>query len=167
MDRVNIRQRVRDTFQKYKFVLLILVIGLVLMRLPERSEVEQPVQEQVLPKTQAGLEERLTQILSQIDGVGKVEVLLTESAGAETLYQSDEDRSGAGESGSIRIETVIISGADRAETGLVRTVNPPQYLGAVIVCQGGGNPTVVLSIVQAVAGATGIRSDHITVLKMK
>lgn len=164
MDRVEIRQKALAAFRKYKFVLLILAIGLVLMRLPDGNVPETPVGETEPPAVQEDLETRLARILSQIDGVGKVQVLLTERSGAETVYQTDEDRAGEG---GVRIETVIVSGPDRAEGGLVRTVTPPQYLGAVIVCQGGGDPTVALRVVQAVAGATGIGTDRITVLKMK
>ena len=62
---------------------------------------------------------------------------------------------------------MILSSSDREEEGLVRQVNPPVYLGALIVCQGGDNPTVKLSIVEAVMDITGLSSNQITVLKMK
>ena len=55
----------------------------------------------------------------------------------------------------------------RADPGLVRQVNPPEYLGAVVLCQGADNPSVKLSIVEAVSKATGLTTDRITVLKMK
>ena len=64
-------------------------------------------------------------------------------------------------------KTVIISDSGREEEGLIKTVTPPIYLGAIIVCQGGDSPTIRLQIVQAVANVTGISSDRITVLKMK
>ena len=116
------------------------------------------------PTSQA---EALEEILAQISGVGKVRVLLTEAAGAETVYQTDEDRSTSSDSQSLRTETVIITDSDREAHGLVRSVTPPVYLGAIIVCQGGDNPTIRLSIVEAVSNVTGISSDRITVLKMK
>jgi hypothetical protein len=40
-------------------------------------------------------------------------------------------------------------------------------MGAVIVCQGADKPVVRLAIVEAVADATGLSTDTITVLKMK
>ena len=93
--------------------------------------------------------------------------MLTEAAGSETIYQTDEDRSETSDAQNIRVETVIVSGSERTETGLVRTVVPPVYLGAIIVCQGGDSPAVRLSVAEAVSNVTGIGTDRITVLKMK
>ena len=68
---------------------------------------------------EASLESRLESILSRIDGAGEVKVLLTEDRGGEVFYQTE------GEDG----KTVLISGADRSESGLVRTTQPPSYRG--------------------------------------
>lgn len=167
MDWVAIREKAIQGFKKYKYVLLVLALGLVLMSIPEPTEEMEPVPEPEAAAEPAGLEQRLSGILAQIDGVGKVQVLLTESTGEETIYQTDEDTSTAADSGSVRRETVTVTNADREEKGLVRKVNPPAYLGAVVVCQGAENPSVRLAVVEAVANATGISTDRITVLKMK
>ena len=167
MDRIGIGAKAKELFGKYKYILLILLIGIILMSLPDGTR-ETPQQEinETSPSS-ATQAEALENILSQIAGVGRVKVLLTEAAGAETLYQTDEDRSTSSDSQSIRVETVIVTDSGRGEHGLVRTVTPPVYLGAIIVCQGGDSPAVRLSIVEAVSNATGISSDRITVLKMK
>lgn len=166
MDRMTVNTKIKELWGKYKFVLLVLGLGIFLMSIPERT-VETPVQE---PTVQAEPVDRATElesILVQIEGVGKVRVLLTEAAGSETIYQTNEDRSSTADSENLRVETVIITDSDRQETGLVRTVTPPTYLGAIIVCQGGDSPAVKLAIVEAVSNVTGISSDRITVLKMK
>ena len=167
MERLEISAKVKELFGKYKYVLLILAVGIILMSLPEGQR--RPVQQEI-PAVQpesANRTEELEDILGQIAGVGKVRVLLTEAAGAETVYQTDEDSSTASDSDRLRVETVIVSNASREEQGLVRSITPPVYLGAIIVCQGGDSPTVRLSIVEAVSNVTGISSDRITVLKMK
>lgn len=161
MDWGALRYKSVEMVKKYKYVLLVLVLGMALMALPEASEsVEEPLEQTVETTSVSG---QLEDILAQIDGVGKVRVLLTESTGAETLYQTDEDS----DSQSLRIETVIVSNADRTEEGLVRQVNPPIWQGAIVVCQGADRPSVRLSVVEAVANVTGISTDRITVLKMK
>lgn len=163
MDRVTLREKITLYFQKYKYVLLILALGLFLMNLPDASEeVKEQIPEITSSETDTP-EDALEEILAQIAGVGKVRVLLTESSGAQTIYQTNEDRSGE----SVRVETVIISGSDRGEQGLIQRTDPPVYLGAIVVCQGGDSPSVRLAIVEAVANATGISTDHISVLKMK
>lgn len=167
MDRLEINRKLKEYFGKYKYVLLILTVGILLMSLPER---EQQVASKEIPVTAsppATKAEELEEILGQISGVGKVRVMLTEAEGAQTVYQTDEDRSRTSDSENLRLQTVIVSGSDREERGLVRSITPPVYLGAIIVCQGGDSPAVKLSIVEAVSNVTGISSDRITVLKMK
>ena len=164
MDADALKNKLTTLFSKYKFVLLILFLGILLMSIPTaKQEQEAPVQAEAVSAA-ADPAEELENILSQIEGVGRVRVLLTQATGPETIYQTDEDRS---TDGAVRVETVIVSGSDRTESGLVRTVTPPTYLGAIIVCQGADRPSVRLSVVQAVSNVTGIGTDRITVLKMK
>lgn len=168
MDWINAKDKILEFLKKYKYAVLILVLGLVLMTLPERSTQEQTSQEPtVQPETQLTTEDRLAEVLSQIQGVGKVRVLLTLSQGEETLYQTNNETVSSAESGTVRVETVIVSNADRGESGLIRQVNPPTFLGALIVCQGGDRPGVQLAVVDAVSKLTGLGSDQISVLKMK
>ena len=46
----------------------------------------------------------------------------------------------------------------------LKTVSP-QYLGAVVVCDGADSPQVQLAVTQAVAQFTGLSMDHISVLR--
>lgn len=170
MDWVSIRDRAWEFLKKYRYVALVLLAGLILMLLPEGGEDRKEEQSQTveLQETQPTcLQDSLEDILSQIEGAGKVRVLLTEAAGERTVYQTDEDISTNAETSSVRRETVILSGSDRAENGLVQQVNPPTYLGAIVVCQGADRAAIRLAVVEAVANATGLTSDKITVLKMK
>jgi len=167
MDRLDLKRKAIELFEKYKFAVIILGVGIFMMLLPDSvgSEIQQEVIVQQNETTSRA--EELESILGQISGVGKIRVLLTEANGAETIYQTDENRSDSQDTENLKIETVVIKNADREETGLVRSVSPPVYLGAIIVCEGGDSPTVKFSIVQAVSNVTGIPSDRITVLKMK
>ena len=163
MDWVNTRDKILNFAKRYWYVLLVLVIGLGLMALP--TEEQDYVTTVSQPETQPQiLQQELEQILSQIRGAGKVKVLLTELTGSQTVYQTDQDQRGEDSS---NIKTVIITDKDRNQNGLVHRVDPPVYLGAVIVCQGGDSAAVKLAIVEAVASVTGLSTDRITVLKMK
>ena len=88
MDRAVPKQRINALFGKYKYPILVVLVGLGLMLLPGRSEPAAPpaVEEASAPDD---LEARLTAILAQIEGAGRVQVLLTEESGRETLYQTD------------------------------------------------------------------------------
>ena len=164
MDRLNWKETATDFFKKYRLTALILVLGLLLLLLPEKQT--QPSLPEESPRN-VSLEESLAAMLCRLEGAGKVQVLLTESAGAETLYQTDADISLTDSGRDSRETTVRITGADRADTGLVRQVNPPEYQGALVLCQGADQAQVRLAIVEAVMSVTGLRSDRITVLKMK
>ena len=144
----------KTIFSKYRYVLLVALAGLALMLMPGGEEAEEPAPTLAAEES---LESRLEAILSRIDGAGEVKVLLTEEQGGEVFYQTE------GEDG----KTVLISGADRSECGLVRTTQPPSYRGAVVVCRGADSAAVRLAVVEAVANATGLGTDRITVLKMK
>lgn len=140
-----------------RYVVLVLVIGLLFLLLPASKESEvQTVEETVRTED---IQDQLTEILSAIDGVGKVQVMLTAAAGEQVIYQNDES--------STSTDTVIITDADRADQGLVKQVIPPTYLGAIIVCQGADSALVRLNVVDAVSKVTGLSADRIAVLKMK
>ena len=164
MEGNELRKKIGEVFQKYRYALLILAVGIFLMLLPaaKTTPPSQPEPEQIQVHTE-DFETRLSRILSQMEGAGRVTVFLSQAAGENTLYQSDEDIT----SGDMRRETVLITGSDRAQEGLIRQINPPVYRGAVVLCQGADNAAVRLSITQAVANATGLGANQISVLKMK
>ena len=145
MDWMSITRKMKDLTGKYKYVLLVLLLGIFLMSLPEadKESIQADVSDPEPVATSKAKE--LEDILSQISGVGKVSVMLTEAAGSETIYQTDEDRAQSSDSESVRADTVIVSGSDRTEKGLVRTVVPPVYLGAIVVCQAASCPVVLPS----------------------
>ena len=166
MDQLGLVQRVKTLFARYKYVILIVAAGIFLMSVPSgqpRQDSQEPAA-QTVEDTDIGKE--LEAVLSQIQGVGKVRVMVTELSSAETVYQTDAELDTEPDSTSQRSKTVVVS-KDGDDTGLIRTVTPPTYLGAVIVCQGGDIPSVRLAVSQAVAAVTGISTDRITVLKMK
>ncbi len=168
MDRVGFRDKIIYVIRKYKYALFVLFLGLVLLLIPNISGNSQTTgtTKQPQPEETADVTEQLGKILSQIQGAGKVDVLLTIRSGEKTIYQTDEDITG-GETVSTRVETVIITNADRSQSGLIQQINPPTYMGAIVVCQGADRPAVRLAIVEAVSKVTGLGADRISVLKMK
>lgn len=161
MDAIAAKEVFREGLRKYRYVLLAALAGILLMVIPEKKPMPQPVPQE--SQAASDLEASLARILSQVEGAGTVEVLLTEQTGERTLYQTDEDT----DEMSVRRDTVVVTDADRQETGLIRQVDPPVYRGAVVVCRGGDQAQVRLALVEAVKSATGLSADRITVLKMK
>lgn len=167
MDINAIRTKASDLFRKYRYPILILVLGMAILCFSGKKPKE-TVQPTPLPAVlQPDLSESLRDILSQIQGVGKVEVMLTVAVGETTIYQCDEDTSGNADSSTVRKETVILTDAQRNQLALISQILPPSYKGAIIVCQGADNAGVKLAVVEAVSKATGLGADDISVLKMK
>lgn len=168
MDIGKLGQKLPVLLKKYKYAVLVLAVGLVLMALPSKTKNTQAVsQNSTTPIQTVDPAKELAAILTQIQGVGKVQVLLTVKSGESTVYQTDEDITTSETGSTIRKETVIITDSERNAQPLVVQVLPPQYLGAVIVCQGAENAAVRLAVVEAVCNATGLGADKISVLKMK
>lgn len=168
MELTAIGGKVLEFLKKYRYVVLVLLIGVGLMVIPGKTSNEtEPMPSENSQETAIDQSEQLEDILSQIDGAGKVKVLLTWSSGPRTVYQTDDDCTTTEGSSTVHRDTVVITDADRAEQGLVTQVLSPEYLGAVVICQGADSAAVRLSIVEAVADATGLGTDQISVLKMK
>lgn len=167
MDIKQFSEKANAYIKKYKFIALIVLIGIALMLFPtgkkQSVSTVSPKENGDCAKEQA---DELTDILKKISGVGDVYVLLTVSAAEKTVYQTNYDESTGSDSGSVRHDTVIIVDSERNEQGLIQQIIAPQYRGAVIVCNGADDPQVKLSVMEAVKNATGLGYDRISVLKM-
>lgn len=167
MELAQTGKRLTGLARKYRYVLLILVLGIALMLLPDGDEKEEVPVKQVDMAQEPNVSEQLTDILGQIHGAGRIKVLLTTALGEEIIYQTDTHTS-SDEGGYLEDRTTVKkTNSDRSETGLVRQIIPPKYQGAVVVCQGADLPSVRLAIMEAVSDATGLGTDKISVLKMK
>ena len=165
-------KKAMTALEKYKFVLLVLLAGLLLLLLPLPSgggeiahagEAEQAATAFSVDE----LEETLEATLSRIDGAGEVTVALTLRSGARQVLVQDvtvSDREGS--SGEERT-TVVISGGSGREEAVALQELAPQFQGAVVVCPGGDDPTVRLKLAEAVADLTGLGADRISICKGK
>ncbi len=162
--------------KKYKYAVLILLLGIALLLLPSGKKQPQtqgePAHTEFNDDTYATLtEQRLTQILSNIEGAGRVEVMLTLRTGSRTRYQTDtqssEDITDGGKQRSDEQKTVILSEGSAYDKAAVSAVDYPLFQGALIVSDGADTASVKLALLQAVSALTGLSSDQITVVKMK
>ena len=169
MDLKRISAKLLEHSKKYKYVLLIVLIGVVLITLPTggKGGADPTVVAESVTQSDNTVNDKLSALLSKVDGAGKVEVMLTVAHGEETIFQTDNKFSQTEQSSTTQQDTVTVTDASRNQSGLIRQINPPAYLGAVILCQGADSASVRLSIVDAVSKATGLGADQISVLKMK
>lgn len=152
--------------KKYRYAAVILLAGILLMCLPSEEATEIRENQKIIAEEE-NFQDTLSHILSMVEGAGKVEVLLTQKKGEEILYQTDEQRRQTDNALDRDQQTVLVENSERQKTGLIRQINPPVYLGAVIVSEGADSASVRLALVEAVMSATGLPSNCIMVLKMK
>ena len=83
---------VRRIWDKYKFVALVALAGIVLLLWPSgREETAERTSPKAVSAVQAELQQEMEDILGRIQGVGEVRVLLTvESDGERQLAQDSE-----------------------------------------------------------------------------
>lgn len=106
----------------------------------------------------AQLQQQLCELISHVEGVGKVEVMVTLACEEENVYATDSQTA---TDGSYSVSHVILG-----DGGLVETVQTPQVLGVAVVCEGGGDAAVQNRVSELITALTGVRSNHITVAQM-
>jgi stage III sporulation protein AG len=104
------------------------------------------------------LEVKLTALISEIEGVGKAEIMVTVGSTERYVYAKEGRSSGTGSQNEI---VIIDSGA--GDTALTESVVKPEITGVVIVCEGGDDARVAEKVVMAVKTALGIGASKIYV----
>lgn len=125
------------------------------------------------------LEQKLESILSQIQGVGEVQVFINYSESSETVAMYNEntktstteetDTSG----GTRKVEStdsqkeLVYQEENGEKAPIIQKTVQPKIEGAIITAKGASNATVKTNIVQAVEAATGLATHKIQVFEMK
>lgn len=115
-------------------------------------------------------EEKLSETIAEMQGAGRVKVMLTLESSDERIYATDEKsdiKTGSNTTQkSYDAQYVLIDSAS-GDGGMLLKTNAPQVKGVIIVCDGGDDPTVVNQITNAVCATLGIGANRVSVLKMK
>ena len=119
-------------------VILLLAAGLLLLfsgggLFGARNETTEPGNDPAAYRL--ALERELSTLCAEVKGVGRVSVMITLAEGERTAYSGSK----------------------------VSSVTPPAVLGAAIVCDGGGDPTVKAELTRLVSALLGIGSNRVTV----
>jgi stage III sporulation protein AG len=169
-----------------KILLIIGVIGIALIFLSDfmSSGNKQAVvassssSEQSLQSYTATLETKMKAIISNIDGVGKADVMITFESGTQYIYEqtaketnntTDQTQGDGGKqttaNNNNETTPVIITADSGGQQPLIKTELLPDVKGVVIVCDGGDDATVQENVSKAVSIALGLSSNHICVTK--
>lgn len=161
-------KRVSEYISRYKYVALIVILGVLMMLIPFGETKEDTGASIETPKEESeSFQDQLCNILSCVSGAGRVEVMLSLLEGEEIVYQTDDNSTIGNNSEANNKKIVTVTDAQRNQQGLIKQVIPATYKGAIIICQGADDPAVRLNLINAVSKLTGLGADKISVLKMK
>lgn len=137
--------KLKDYIKGDKRIKLILVLGILVIVLIALSGIGGNKSERTdtatigeLSKYEKKLEERLSDILSEIEGVGDIKVMVTLDTSEESEYGRSKD--------------------------MLLSVKAPSVRGVIVVCEGGDNIVVKEKVTSAVSGVFGISTTRISVI---
>lgn len=144
-------------------VLLLIGLLLLVIALPVKKNEEEEQTEKESVQTsqslseedwQTRMENRLVQVLEQVQGVGKAEVFLTCEGTQEKVVEKDET------------ETVYERDSRGNQTPYVSSEIYPKVTGVLVVAQGGDDSVVIQNIQEAVQVLFQVEAHKIKVMKM-
>ena len=166
---------------------LLLAAGLLLVLLswPRQEEGEkapEPAETVQAPGTEGAYEEqlerRLEAILSQVEGAGTVQVMVTFKDGGEKVLQENTSRTEkqveeTDSSGGVRSQTeysydsdtLLFGGSGSSGTPYVIQEMAPEVEGILVLADGAGSATVQSQIAEAVQALFPVEAHKIRVLK--
>lgn len=178
----DFKEKIKEFVSK-KHTNLIFVLGILGMLLLLLSELlPKTATDAVQPNTTGefdatsytqSLQDQLCTLLGQIDGVGRVEVMLTLESTTQSVYATAE-RTQLSENGSqnqgyaqqsYQSEYVLVDGTD-GKQALVEHTEMPQVRGVVVICDGGADSGTVYRVTEAVSVVLGVTTNRICVTKM-
>ena len=125
-------------------------------------------------------EKKLEDILSTIDGVGKVKVMITYSSSSTFIPIYDENNkisntTESDDSGGTRTivendeqKSIVYKGnSDGTKEPITKSIESPKMEGAIITATGANNSEVKEKIILAVEASTGLATHKIQVFKME
>lgn len=126
------------------------------------------------------MEKELEELLTCMEGAGKVKVMITLQSTGEDIVEKDRpatrsnrtENDGAGGSRNTNDmdsgeTTVFITDAEGRQIPYVRKTMQPSVAGVAVMAQGGGNEAVRQNISEAIQALFGIDANKIKIAKMK
>lgn len=162
--------------------LLLLVIAAPVKQKEQKKTQEKTIvsqtQEQTDDQIRQSYEKQLESVLTQVEGVGAVQVAMESTGKKQVEKDSPEDTSTSsekGDSGTQRSSQTVTTGettvyedtGDGGQTPYISSSTYPEIRGVIVVAQGGGNPVIVQQIQEAVIALFHVEAHEIKVLKMK
>lgn len=187
--KIDWKSKINGMAPKKQQLLIILLAGilLVVIALPAKEKGEGG-DEAVADSTDesvgtAGYEEemerKLSRMLENVSGVGKNKVMITLKSTSEKIIEKDkestsqsvEEEDSAGGTRKTKDnsfgETTIYKGTNENQTPYIKKEMTPEIEGVIVIAEGGGDPTTIKNITEAVQALFNVDTHKIKIMKMK
>lgn len=104
------------------------------------------------------LENKLAKTLSEIQGAGKVEVMITISSGMQTIHETETTINVTGQTTTTVKKPVVVNGKP-----IVVAEKNPEIVGVIIVSSGAGQLSVKMQLSLAAATVLGISEKNVQI----
>ena len=132
---------------------------------PAREKSPQAVTTLTAGQVEQALEQRITALLRQVEGVGACRVMVTLESDTQSVYAADVV-SATGADGSVSLsEQYLTVDTANGPVGLLLTRIQPTVKGVAVVCDGGSNATVQQRVIQVVSTAFHISERRVCVVQ--
>ena len=163
-----------DFIKKYKYVLAVVIAGMIFMNFPSGTKSEISGNESCETEFDINeFEARIEKTLAVCEGVGRVKVVLSVDSGPENIYEKDakkslrEQREGVVVESDSEAKPSILSEGSGKESPIKIKEMYPKFRGALVVCDGANDAGVRRIVVDSISALTGLKSDGISITKMK
>ena len=151
-------------------ILLALLLGIVLLvagrgfsHTEEKEAAPSKIEVSICRET----EQRMSEILSGVEGAGMVDVMLTYRQKEEKTIAHNESKEESGETLRTEQTAVLLEDANGGVSPFVLTESGPVVEGVVITAQGADQPSVAAALHQAAQALLDVPAHKVAILKMK
>lgn len=165
--------KIKEIFQKFKsiknfeiIVALIIIAVTLLIYFNVNDKKVENVKEDSTTSLTDDLEERLANILKEIDGVGEVSVMITFDSTVEQVTASNNNAQSTTTQNGVNSTTTSTQTASPIisnQNVIVLQEKMPEILGVIVVAEGAKDMKVKLNILSAVSTALDINQNSIQI----
>ena len=173
MEKKVISKKYARFFEKYKYILAIIAVGIVLLGLPEGGKDSQKATDKTEEAIVKEFENKVENALSRCNGVGRCEVILSIESGSEKIYEKEARKSARERESGVVLEqdsdvkpSILSEGSGRESALVIKEVYPG-FRGAVVICDGAEKTEVKRAVTESLMALTGLGADKISIIKMK
>ena len=169
----TLKRIIRSNDKRMNLIIVLGLIGMVLILLSDLIPISDKSKEgsddkSIMDESESykqNIEEQLAGIIGDMEGVGKVSVMVTIGSTKEYIYaeKSDNDRKNTANEENIRNQSDIVLSGTGGKEPILKKIVTPQINGAAVICEGAADPITRERIINLLTAVLGLPTNRISV----